>query len=78
MADHDFTSILKSRRSANKFIPGVEMDNKELDEMFNLVKYAPSAFNLQHAHYVVVKDPDLKEKVYEAAEKQYKVRPRRR
>lgn len=27
--------------------------------MFNLVKYAPSAFNLQHAHYVVVKDPDL-------------------
>ncbi|GJM71674.1 nitroreductase [Paenibacillus macerans] len=74
MADHDFTSLLKSRRSANKFIPGVEMDNKELDEMFNLVKYAPSAFNLQHAHYVVVKDPDLKEKVYEAAEKQYKVR----
>ncbi|MEF2966775.1 nitroreductase family protein [Paenibacillus sp. M1] len=70
----DFTEVLKNRRSANKFMQGVEIPQKDLEEIFNLVKYAPSAFNLQHTHYIVVKDPELKEKVYEAANKQYKVR----
>ncbi|RCX16760.1 putative NAD(P)H nitroreductase [Fontibacillus phaseoli] len=69
----NFTTLLKTRRSANKFLMDVEIPDKDLDDIFNLVKYAPSAFNLQHTHYVVVKDPDLKEKVYEAANKQYKV-----
>jgi len=69
----EFASLIKDRRSANKFVPGVEILDKELDEMFQLVKFAPSAFNLQHAHYVVVKDPEMKQKMYEAAYKQYKV-----
>ncbi|SMF19844.1 putative NAD(P)H nitroreductase [Paenibacillus barengoltzii] len=72
--EHDFTTIIKTRRSVNKFIPGVEIQDKELEEIFNLTKFAPSAFNLQHTHYVVVKDSDLKEQVYEAAAKQYKIR----
>lgn len=70
----DFTTILKSRRSSNKFIQGIDIPEKDLDAIFNLTKYAPSAFNLQHTHYIVVKDPALKEKVYEAANQQYKVR----
>ncbi|UNK17175.1 nitroreductase family protein [Paenibacillus sp. N3/727] len=56
-----------------KFIPDVKISRQELEEMFNLVKYAPSAFNLQHAHYAVVTDPVLKEQVYEATYRQYKV-----
>lgn len=70
---NDFVSLVKERRSANKFIQGVTIPQEELDEMFSLAKFAPSAFNLQHAHYIVVTDPDIKEKVYEAAYKQYKV-----
>ncbi|SFL95467.1 putative NAD(P)H nitroreductase [Paenibacillus sp. 1_12] len=69
----DFITLLKARRSATKFIPGVEITDQELDEIFSLVKFAPSAFNLQHAHYVVIKDSEIKNKVYEAAYKQYKV-----
>jgi putative NAD(P)H nitroreductase len=69
----DFINLLKARRSATKFIPGVDITDSELEEIFSLVKFAPSAFNLQHAHYVVVKDPEVKNKVYEAAYKQYKV-----
>ncbi|PYI56295.1 nitroreductase family protein [Paenibacillus flagellatus] len=71
---NDFTALVKSRRSASKFIPGVELSDKELDELFSLVKFAPSAFNLQHARYLVIRDPERKELVYEAANKQYKVR----
>lgn len=56
-----------------KFVPDIEITEQELSEMFNLTKYAPSAFNLQHARYVVVTDPDKKNKLYEAANKQYKV-----
>ncbi|WP_334072357.1 MULTISPECIES: nitroreductase family protein [Paenibacillus] len=70
----EFTELLKNRRSASKFIQGVDIPEQDLNEIFSLAKYAPSAFNLQHAHYVVVKDPELKEKVYEAANKQYKIR----
>ncbi|MGM1046818.1 MAG: nitroreductase family protein [Bacillota bacterium] len=70
---NSFTELLKSRRSAMKLIPDVKISRQELEEMFNLVKYAPSAFNLQHAHYAVVTDPALKEQVYEATYRQYKV-----
>jgi len=69
----DFIELLKSRRSAMKFVPNVDIAEEELNEMFNLAKCAPSAFNLQHAHYVVVKDLGIKNKMYEAANKQYKV-----
>lgn len=69
----DFITLLKGRRSASKFISGVEILDKELEEMFNLTKFAPSAFNLQHAHYIVVKDPVMKNKIYELTYKQYKV-----
>ncbi|WP_232696269.1 nitroreductase family protein [Brevibacillus daliensis] len=68
----DFINLLKTRRSANKFEEGVTISHKELEEMFSLVKFAPSAFNLQHVHYLAVTDEQLKEKIYEST-KQYKV-----
>lgn len=70
----ELVKIVKERRSAMKFVPDVTISEEELGEIFNLVKFAPSAFNLQHAHYVVVKDPEQKNKVYEAAYKQYKIK----
>ncbi|ANF96106.1 nitroreductase family protein [Paenibacillus bovis] len=69
----ELVSIIKERRSANKFLPEIELLNHELDEIFEWVKYAPSAFNLQHAHYVVVQDPERKQQMYQASGKQYKV-----
>ncbi|MDU0201177.1 nitroreductase family protein [Paenibacillus sp. MAH-36] len=69
----DFSTIVKERRSANKFIPNIEIPNEDLTDILNTVKFAPSAFNLQHAHYIIVKDPAIKEEVYQAAYKQYKV-----
>lgn len=69
----EFETLVKSRRSAMKFIPDIEITEHELNEMFGLTKFAPSAFNLQHTHFAVVKDPALKQRMYEAANKQYKV-----
>ncbi|MED5019750.1 nitroreductase family protein [Paenibacillus chibensis] len=68
-----FQELVQARRSASKFQTDVHISEQELAEMFSLVKFAPSAFNLQHTHYVAVTEKELKEKVYEAAFKQYKV-----
>ncbi|CAM3714430.1 nitroreductase family protein [Marinicrinis lubricantis] len=70
---NDFTQVIKERRSANKFMTGIEIADHELNDIFELVKFAPSAYNLQHAHYIVVRDAGMKQKIYEAANKQYKV-----
>ncbi|GIO68776.1 nitroreductase family protein [Paenibacillus sp. JTLBN-2024] len=69
-----FQQLVQARRSANKFKMDVAISEQELHDMFSLVKFAPSAFNLQHARYVAVTDKELKDKIYEAAHKQYKVK----
>ncbi|MBD8500187.1 nitroreductase family protein [Paenibacillus arenosi] len=69
-----FEEVVTSRRSANKFLTDVKINESELDELFSLVKYAPSCFNLQHTQYLVVHDSDKKELVYEAAFRQYKIK----
>ena len=68
-----FNQLVMARRSANNFLPNNPITPRELDEIFNVVKMAPSAFNLQHTNYLVVTDDELKEQVQKAAFGQYKV-----
>lgn len=70
----EFESVVKERRSANRFVEGIDIPRKELEEMLSLAKYAPSAYNLQHAQYLVVTDRTRIDKIYEAAFKQYKIK----
>jgi putative NAD(P)H nitroreductase len=69
----DFIQLINDRRSASNFLPDHPITEAELKEIFELVKLAPSAFNLQHTNYISVMDPDVKEKLREAANGQYKV-----
>jgi putative NAD(P)H nitroreductase len=69
----DFDTLVKERRSANNFIENVKISKEELDEIFELTRFAPSCFNLQHTKYIVVSDYETKEKLREAAFRQYKV-----
>ncbi|MFB1097362.1 MULTISPECIES: nitroreductase family protein [Terribacillus] len=69
----DFIELVNKRRSASNFLPDKPITKKELDEIFNVVKLGPSAFNLQHTNYVVVLDPEKKQKMKDAANGQYKV-----
>ncbi|MFS0594358.1 nitroreductase family protein [Cytobacillus horneckiae] len=70
----DLKELIKNRRSANNFIEGIPITQNDLNPIFEDVKFAPSAFNLQHTEYIAVLDKDLKDKVYETAYKQYKVK----
>ncbi|WNS75731.1 nitroreductase family protein [Bacillus sp. DTU_2020_1000418_1_SI_GHA_SEK_038] len=69
----DFIQLVKERRSANNFLPDQLIKKEELNEIFELVKLAPSAFNLQHTKYVTVIDQAMKENLRKAANGQYKV-----
>ena len=69
----ELDNLIKNRRSAVIFEEGIEISESELEEMFALNKFAPSAFNLQHSHYVTVVDQNKKEQLREAANGQYKV-----
>lgn len=69
----DFLEVIQGRRSAMNFVEGVAISQAELEELFTLTRLAPSAFNLQHAHYWAVIDPERKEQVRAAAFNQYKV-----
>ncbi len=70
----DFIEIVKERRSAANFLPNHPITEQELTEIFELVKLAPSAFNLQHTNYIAVTDEETKERLHEAAYGQYKVK----
>lgn len=69
----ELKTIIKERRSANNFIEGVKIPKKDFDEIFELLKLAPSCFNIQHAHYLVITDEERKEALREVAFNQYKV-----
>lgn len=69
----EFTKLIDKRRSANNFIKDVKITEEDIRPILEDVKLTPSAFNLQHAEYIVVIDEDMKEKVREVAYGQYKV-----
>ncbi|MBO0529664.1 nitroreductase family protein [Clostridium botulinum] len=65
--------MIEERRSANNFIEGVKIPDKDFTEIFELLKLAPSCFNIQHSNYLVVTDEEKKEQLRKAAFNQYKV-----
>ena len=68
----EFTKLIEKRHSANNFINDVVITESDLKPIFDDIKLAPSAFNLQHTEYITVLNEELKEQVREAAG-QYKV-----
>ncbi len=59
----EFNELIETRHSANNFLEDVQITVKDLEPIFEDIKLAPSAFNLQHAEYKVVLEKDLKEKI---------------
>jgi putative NAD(P)H nitroreductase len=69
----ELTHVIKERRSANNFIKGVKIPKEDFVEIFELLKLAPSCFNIQHAQYLVITDEEKKEALRAAAFNQYKI-----
>jgi nitroreductase len=54
---------IETRRAIKHFDPEHEMPEEELKTLLQAGRLAPSAFNIQHTRFLVVKDPELRKKI---------------
>ncbi len=66
----DFGEIVKRRRSVRSYDTSREIDDDTLKEIFELVKYSPSSYNLQPWEFIVVRDKSNKKRLRGCAQDQ--------
>ena len=62
-----------ARRSVKHYDPDHEMSPEEIDRLFELAVLSPTSFNMQNWRFVLVKDPELRQKVRDASWNQAQV-----
>ena len=62
----DFLELVSSRQSARAFDPDRAIEREKLDRIIEIARLAPSACNAQPWSFVLVDDPELKNKVADA------------
>jgi nitroreductase len=63
----EFSELIESRRSIRDYEEGAEISDAELRSLFEAVVLSPSSFNLQHWAFVVIRDPEQRSKLQQAA-----------
>lgn len=63
----DVFEAIESRRAIKHFDPEHRMTDAEIERLLDAAILSPTAFNLQHWRFVLVKDLELRKKVREAA-----------
>lgn len=69
----DIRNVIEQRRSVKQYDPSREISEENIRELFRLASLSPSAWNLQHWHFIVVKSREQKERLRRAANNQAKV-----
>jgi len=54
---------IEARRSVKLYDPEHRMTDGEIEKLLDLARKSPSAFNIQHWRFVVVKDPELRRQI---------------
>jgi len=63
----EFSKVVQSRRSVKSYSPDFTISDEELKTIFGQVVQGPSAFNLQHWKFVVVRGDDAQERLKSVA-----------
>jgi nitroreductase len=66
--------VIEERRSVRMFDPNQNISKEELTEILELAGRAPSAWNLQHWHFMVFHDKEVKNKLFPIANSQAQAR----
>ncbi|MCA9020533.1 MAG: nitroreductase family protein, partial [Planctomycetaceae bacterium] len=64
---------VEARRSVKSYDPDHRMTDEEIHKLLSYTMLSPTAFNIQHWRFVVVKDPELRQKIREASWNQAQV-----
>lgn len=67
------STAIENRRAIKAFDPSHRMTDAEVQQLFELAKLSPTAFNIQNWRFVVLKDPELRQQVRAAAWNQAQV-----
>ncbi|MGA0332618.1 MAG: nitroreductase family protein [Kiritimatiellia bacterium] len=59
----DVFEAIESRRAVKAYDPDYVMPEEDLQKLLLAGRLAPSAFNIQHPRFVVVKDPELRRQI---------------
>ncbi|MBS4097924.1 MAG: nitroreductase family protein [Sulfuricella sp.] len=54
---------IEKRRAVKAFDPNHSMSEAEIEKLMTLAALSPTAFNIQHWRFVLVRDPDLRRQV---------------
>ena len=69
----DTKDVIRSRRAVKHFDPDHQMSEDEINELMSLALLSPTAFNIQNWRFVLVRDPELRKQLREAASDQAQV-----
>ncbi len=64
---------IETRRAVKHYDPNFVMPEADFDKLIQAGRLAPTAFNIQHTRFVVVKDPELRQQIRAAAWNQAQV-----
>jgi len=62
----EFNDVIKGRRSIRKF-KDTAIEEEKIKKLIDIIKYVPTGHNLQDYFVYVVKNPEVKQKLAEAA-----------
>lgn len=69
----DTVTAIQTRRSVKQFDPGHRLSEQEIEQLLSLALLSPTAFNIQHWRFVMVRDPALRQQIKEVAWNQSQV-----
>ncbi|RAV20387.1 nitroreductase family protein [Paenibacillus contaminans] len=69
----ELNQLLEQRISVNNFDPAGQISREQLESIIQAATSAPSAYNLQHWHFLAVTDKDRKLALKQAAYNQQKI-----
>lgn len=63
----DILTAIKNRRSFKNFDPNYTLSQEDLTAILDTTRYTPTAFNIQNYRFLVVQDPEQREKITKVA-----------
>jgi len=63
----DTQLAIESRRSVKQFDPNHHISEQEIESLLSLTMLSPTAFNIQHWRFVLVRDPALRQQIRQVA-----------
>ncbi|MGR8932489.1 MAG: nitroreductase family protein [Gammaproteobacteria bacterium] len=63
----DTQSAIQARRSVKQFDPAHRLTDKEIESLLSLAILSPTAFNIQHWRFVVLRDAELRKQIRRVA-----------